>query len=62
MFLQEAFYIFLYLFATSTAAAPASNPDFGDKYLPSLRVSREEVQEMKRPKPTYLVIFTITFL
>jgi hypothetical protein len=47
IFLQEAFYVFLYLFATSTAAAPASNPDFGDKYLPSLRVSREEVQEMK---------------
>jgi hypothetical protein len=31
MFLQEAFNIFLYLFAASTAAAPASNPDVGDK-------------------------------
>jgi hypothetical protein len=40
MFLQEAFYIFLYLFAASTAAAPPSN-------LPSLRLSLSEVQAMK---------------
>jgi hypothetical protein len=47
MFLQEAFYISLYLFAASIAVAPSPNPDFGDSHLPSLRISREEVQAMK---------------
>ena len=47
MFLQEAFHIFLYLFAASIAAAPSPIPDFDDSYLPSLRLSREEVQAMK---------------
>jgi hypothetical protein len=51
MFLQEVFYIFLYLFTASMATALPSNldsSDSSDKYLPSLRLSLEEVQAMKK--------------
>lgn len=47
MFLQEAFYIFLCLFAASTVAAPSSNRNSSFNHLPSLRLSREEVQAIK---------------
>jgi hypothetical protein len=47
MFLQEAFYISLCLFVAFITTLPNPNPDFDDSHLPSLRLSREEVQEMK---------------
>jgi hypothetical protein len=47
MFLPEAYYISLYLFAASIAAAPSPNPNFSDGQIPSLRIPREEVQAMK---------------
>jgi hypothetical protein len=47
MFLQEAFYIYLCLFVAFIATAPNLNPNFDDSHLPSLRLSREEVQAMK---------------
>jgi hypothetical protein len=48
MLLQKAFYISLYLFAASIAIVLNPNPDFDDNHLPTLRLSREEVQAIKK--------------
>jgi hypothetical protein len=48
MFLQNAFYISLYLFAASIAILLNPNPDFDNNHLPTLRLSREEVQAIKK--------------
>jgi hypothetical protein len=47
VFLQEVFFISLYLFAAFITATPSPNLDFDDSHLPSIRFSREEVQAMK---------------
>jgi hypothetical protein len=47
MFLQRAFYISLYIFAVSIAAAPPPNPYFDESHLPSSSLSRDEVQAMR---------------
>jgi hypothetical protein len=47
VFLQEVFYISLYLFAAFITATISPNLDFDDSHLPSIRFSREEVQALK---------------
>jgi hypothetical protein len=60
---QKVFYISHYLFAAFIAAAPSPNPDFDDSHLPSLRLSREEVQAMKEGQiyPSGYIHTYITF-